>query len=66
MSEDAAALTFELPTRPGAAGAARRALSALNGNLHLVTESTLRNLQLAATEFLANAQKNAVPRGPDE
>ena len=50
-----AVLTFRLPSRDEAPGAARRALSALNGDLHLVSEARLRDAQLLLTELVANA-----------
>jgi hypothetical protein len=39
MPHDAALLTLELPDRLEAAGSARKALTALNGSLHLVSEA---------------------------
>jgi anti-sigma regulatory factor (Ser/Thr protein kinase) len=65
MADDAALMTLELPSRPGAAGAARKALSALNGNLHLVSASTLSDLQLAVSELVTNAYRHgATGDGP--
>ena len=55
MPDDAAALTLELPSRPEAAGAARKALTALNGNLNLVSTATLTDIQLAVSELVTNA-----------
>jgi anti-sigma regulatory factor (Ser/Thr protein kinase) len=54
-ADDAALLTLELPDRPQAAGAARKALTALNGSLHLVSEARLRDVQLLVSELVANA-----------
>jgi len=58
MPDDAAALTLELPSRPEAAGAARKALTALNGNLHLVSAATLTDIQLAVSELVTNAYQH--------
>jgi anti-sigma regulatory factor (Ser/Thr protein kinase) len=61
MPEDAALLTLELPSRPEAPSAARKALTALNGNLHLLSTSRLRDVQLLVSEIVTNA----VIHGPD-
>jgi anti-sigma regulatory factor (Ser/Thr protein kinase) len=58
MPDDAAVLTLELPSRPEAAGAARKALTALNGNLHLVSAATLVDIQLAVSELVTNAYRH--------
>ena len=55
MADDAAVLMLELPSRPEATGAARKALTALNGNLHLVSAATLTDIQLAVSELVTNA-----------
>jgi anti-sigma regulatory factor (Ser/Thr protein kinase) len=55
MPEDAALLTLELPSRPEAPSAARKALTALNGNLHLLSSSRLRDVQLLVSEIVTNA-----------
>jgi anti-sigma regulatory factor (Ser/Thr protein kinase) len=57
-------MTLELPGRPEAAGAARKALSALNGNLHLVSASRLTDIQLAVTELVTNAHVHGPPSKP--
>lgn len=51
----AALLSLELPPRPEAAAAARRALASLNGAMHLVSETGLRDAQLVVSELVANA-----------
>jgi anti-sigma regulatory factor (Ser/Thr protein kinase) len=61
MPEDAALLTLELPSRSEAPSAARKALTALNGNLHLLSTSRLRDVQLLVSEIVTNA----VIHGPD-
>jgi anti-sigma regulatory factor (Ser/Thr protein kinase) len=53
--DEGALLTLELPARPEAAGAARRALEALNGSLHMIGEAHLRDAQAAMTELVTNA-----------
>jgi anti-sigma regulatory factor (Ser/Thr protein kinase) len=63
MSDDAASLTLELPRRPEAPAAARKALTALNGALHLVSEARLGDAQLLLTELVTNALRHG---GGDE
>jgi anti-sigma regulatory factor (Ser/Thr protein kinase) len=53
-----ALLTLELPHRAEAAPAARRALTALNGSLHLVSEPRLRDAQLLLSELVTNAVRH--------
>jgi anti-sigma regulatory factor (Ser/Thr protein kinase) len=60
-SGDQALLEFELPGRAEAPSAARKALSSLNGSLHLVSDERLRDVQLAVTEVIANAVRHATP-----
>jgi anti-sigma regulatory factor (Ser/Thr protein kinase) len=55
---DEALLTLELPDRPAAPSAARKALTALNGSLHLISESRLLDAQLVLTEVVANAVRH--------
>ena len=55
MAADGALLRLDLPDRAAAPAAARKALTALNGALHLVSETRLRDVQLLATELVANA-----------
>jgi anti-sigma regulatory factor (Ser/Thr protein kinase) len=55
MDDDRAVLRLDLPGRPEASGAARKALAALNGSLHLVSEERLRDAQLLVSELVANA-----------
>jgi anti-sigma regulatory factor (Ser/Thr protein kinase) len=55
---DQALLEFELPGRAEAPSAARKALSSLNGTLHLVSEERLRDVQLLVTEVIANAVRH--------
>jgi anti-sigma regulatory factor (Ser/Thr protein kinase) len=54
MGENAV-LTLELPGRPEAASAARTALRALNGDLHLISQPRLADAQLLLSELVANA-----------
>ena len=61
MPDDAALLTLELPSRPEAPSAARKALTALNGSLHLLSSSRLRDVQLLVSEIVTNA----VVHGPE-
>jgi serine/threonine-protein kinase RsbW len=58
VADDAALLTLELPPRPEAATAARRALTSLNGAMHLVSEARLRDAQLLVSELVANAVRH--------
>lgn len=60
MSDDAALLALQLPSRPEAPSAARKALAALNGDLHLISETRLHDAQLLVTELVANAVRHAV------
>jgi serine phosphatase RsbU (regulator of sigma subunit)/anti-sigma regulatory factor (Ser/Thr protein kinase) len=53
-----ALLEFELPSRAEAPSAARKALSSLNGSLHLVSAERLRDVQLLVTEVIANAVRH--------
>jgi anti-sigma regulatory factor (Ser/Thr protein kinase) len=55
MTEDAALLRLELPGRAEAPAAARRALAALNGDLHLISEARLLDAQLLVTELITNS-----------
>src|SRR3954464_7215312 len=55
MADQAALLSLELPPRPPAAAAARKALTSLNGALHLVSAARLHDVQLLASELVANA-----------
>ena len=56
--DDGALLNLELPGRAEAASAARRALAALNGDLHLISETRLRDAQLLLTELVSNAVRH--------
>lgn len=58
MAEDGALLRLDLPDRAAAPAAARKALTALNGSLHLVSEPRLRDAQLLITELVANAVRH--------
>jgi anti-sigma regulatory factor (Ser/Thr protein kinase) len=53
--DDVALLSLELPPRLEASSAARKALTSLNGAMHLVSEARLRDVQLMAAELVANA-----------
>ena len=54
MPEDAL-LNLRLPARPEAASAARKALAALNGDLHLISDARLGDAQLLLSELVTNA-----------
>jgi anti-sigma regulatory factor (Ser/Thr protein kinase) len=58
MAQDGALLSLDLPDRAQAPGAARKALTALNGSLHLVSEPRLRDAQLLVSELVANAVRH--------
>jgi anti-sigma regulatory factor (Ser/Thr protein kinase) len=55
MVDDDALLRLGLPDRAQAPAAARKALTALNGSLHLISEARLRDAQLLVSELVANA-----------
>lgn len=57
MAEEAL-LSLELPARAAAAGAARKALTALNGSLHLVSPERLLDAQLLISEVVTNAVRH--------
>ena len=59
MPDDAALLSLELPSRPEAPGAARKALTALNGSLHLLSSARLADVQLLVSELVTNAVMHA-------
>jgi anti-sigma regulatory factor (Ser/Thr protein kinase) len=59
MADDAALLTLELPSRPEAPAAARKALTALNGSLHLLSSRRLFDVQLLVSEIVTNAVRHA-------
>src|SRR3954470_20866161 len=54
---DDALLNLRLPARPEAASAARKALAALNGDLHLISEERLGDTQLLLSELVTNTVK---------
>jgi anti-sigma regulatory factor (Ser/Thr protein kinase) len=54
-SSDDALLILRLPRRPEAPSAARKALSSLNSDLHLISEARLKDAQLMLTELVSNA-----------
>jgi anti-sigma regulatory factor (Ser/Thr protein kinase) len=58
MTDDGALLRLDLPDRAEAPAAARKALTALNGSLHLVSEERLRDAQLLVSELVANAVRH--------
>ena len=58
MAGEEALLSLELPSRPAAAGAARKALTALNGSLHLVSPERLVDAQLLISEVVTNAVRH--------
>jgi len=57
-TRDEALLTLQLPDRPEAPSAARKALTSLNGSLHLISEPRLRDAQLVISELVANAVRH--------
>ena len=59
VSDGGALLALELPNQAEAAGAARNALTALNGSLGLVSSTRLRDVQLLISELVANAFRHA-------
>jgi anti-sigma regulatory factor (Ser/Thr protein kinase) len=61
VADDSAVLTLDLPDRDEACSAARKALTALNGSLHLVSEPRLRDAQILVTELVANALRHGTP-----
>jgi anti-sigma regulatory factor (Ser/Thr protein kinase) len=58
MADDGALLRLVLPDREQAPAAARKALTALNGSLHLVSETRLRDAQLLVSELVTNAVRH--------
>ncbi|MEA2210820.1 MAG: serine/threonine-protein kinase RsbW [Solirubrobacteraceae bacterium] len=58
MTEHEALLSLEVPNRAAAAGAARKALTALNGSLHLVSPERLLDAQLLISEVVTNAVRH--------
>jgi anti-sigma regulatory factor (Ser/Thr protein kinase) len=58
MGGEEALLSLDLPSRPAAAGAARKALTALNGSLHLVSPERLMDAQLLISEVVTNAVRH--------
>ena len=60
MPDPAALLALQLPSRPEAPSAARRALASLNGDLHLISEARLHDAQLLVSELVTNAVRHAV------
>jgi len=63
MVDDPALLQLDLPARPQAAGAARKALGSLNGSMHLVSEARLRDAEVLVTELVSNAVRYGTPDG---
>jgi anti-sigma regulatory factor (Ser/Thr protein kinase) len=58
VASEQALLALELPSRAAAAGAARKALTALNGSLHLVSPERLQDAQLLISEVVSNAVRH--------
>jgi anti-sigma regulatory factor (Ser/Thr protein kinase) len=50
---------LELPSRAQAPAAARKALTALNGSLHLLSSVRLADVQLLVSELVTNAVRHA-------
>jgi anti-sigma regulatory factor (Ser/Thr protein kinase) len=63
VTGDAALLRLDLPDHTAAPAAARKALTALNGSLLLVSEARLRDAQLILTELVANAVRHGGAEG---
>jgi anti-sigma regulatory factor (Ser/Thr protein kinase) len=59
--DDEALLSLDLPSRPEAPAAARKALTSLNGALHLISSERLRDAQLLISEIVANAVRHGSP-----
>jgi anti-sigma regulatory factor (Ser/Thr protein kinase) len=59
--DDEALLSLDLPSRPEAPAAARKALTSLNGALHLISGERLRDAQLLISEIVANAVRHGSP-----
>jgi anti-sigma regulatory factor (Ser/Thr protein kinase) len=59
---DDALLSLQLPAQPEAASAARKALAALNGDLHLISEQRLGDAQLLLSELVTNAVRASSDR----
>src|SRR3954451_2037356 len=57
-ADESALLALMLPARAEAPGAARRALAALNGDLHLVSEPRLKDTELLVNELVTNAARH--------
>lgn len=55
---DEALLRLDLPDREQAPSAARAALKALNGSLHLVSDPRLKDAQLLVSELVSNAVRH--------
>jgi anti-sigma regulatory factor (Ser/Thr protein kinase) len=64
MPYDGALLELDLPHRAAAPGAVRKALTSLNGSLHLVSEARLVDIQLLVGELVANAVRHGGDTGP--
>jgi anti-sigma regulatory factor (Ser/Thr protein kinase) len=58
VAADDALLKLDLPDRTEAPSAARKALTALNGSLHLISAERLRDAQLLVSELVANAVRH--------
>src|SRR3954453_11605558 len=59
MLDDDALFRLRLPRRPESVSAARKALAALNGDLHLVSQGCLRDVQLMTSELVTNAIRHS-------
>src|SRR3954447_10062574 len=59
MLDDDALFRLRLPRRPESVSAARKALAALNGDLHLVSQGRLRDVQLMTSELVTNAIRHS-------
>src|SRR3954453_4260509 len=56
--DEEALLSLDLPSRSEAPAAARKALTSLNGALHLISSERLRDAQLLISEVVANAVRH--------
>jgi anti-sigma regulatory factor (Ser/Thr protein kinase) len=63
VADDHAQLRLDLPGSERAPGAARTALTALNGSRHSLSESQLRDARLLASELVANALHHGAADG---
>jgi anti-sigma regulatory factor (Ser/Thr protein kinase) len=63
VADDDPQLRLDLPGSERAPGAARTALTAMNGSLHILSEAQLRDARLLASELVANALHHGAADG---